>query len=70
VGAVPEIIKPLKDVVVKATERVELRCEIAPGDPKCDLHWYKDNKEIYSSKRSAFCLLKTNLFLLEMFKIY
>jgi hypothetical protein len=51
VGAAPEVVKELEDVEVKAPKPLTLECQITPGDPKAELHWFKDNKEIYDGKK-------------------
>ena len=51
VGDAPEIVTDLEDTTVIAPDNAVLECEITPGNPKAILHWYKDAKEIYKSKK-------------------
>lgn len=53
VGNPPEILEPLLDMLVVAPEEAHLECDIAPGDPPAEIHWYKENKEIYRTKRMS-----------------
>ena len=53
VGAAPEIVEPLTDQLVVTPDDAILECDISPGDPPAVIHWYKDNKEIYSNKKYA-----------------
>jgi len=40
-----------KTVTLKdSSEKVHLECTITAGDPKAQIHWYKNSKEIYSDK--------------------
>lgn len=51
VGKAPEIEEDLEDILTNAEEEVTLECTILPGDPKAEIHWYKEAKEIYAGKR-------------------
>ncbi len=44
-------MEPLSDKTLEARKETELKCKIADGEPSADLHWYKDNKELYAGKR-------------------
>jgi len=50
-GEAPELIEPLTDYEVTMPEEVTLECDFEPGNPPAAIHWYKDNKEIYASKK-------------------
>ena len=58
VGAAPEVKKELEDVEVNAPKSVSLECKITPGDPKAEIHWYKDNKEVYDGKKHQISYAK------------
>ena len=51
VGEPPAILEPLSDQVVVSPDDAILECYIDPGDPPAEIHWYKDNKEVYKSKK-------------------
>ena len=51
VGTKPKLITPLKDVKVTAPKATSLTCGISAGEPAPRIHWYKDGKEIYPSRK-------------------
>jgi hypothetical protein len=51
VGAAPEVKKELEDTEVKAPKSLTLECKITAGDPKAEIHWFKDNKEIQVERK-------------------
>ncbi len=50
-GSAPELLEELVDQVVITPDDAILECDISSGDPPAKLTWYKDDKEIRSSKR-------------------
>ena len=50
-GTAPKVLEPLVDQTVEAAKETALKCKISAGEPSADIHWYKDNKEIYAGKR-------------------
>ena len=57
-------------MTVTVPEKALLECSLTRGDPKAEIHWYKDSKEIYSDSHNelmykdkvAVCLIeKTQL---------
>lgn len=50
-GKKPKILTDLKDVKVASPKPVKLKCEIEPGEPAAKVTWYKEAKEIYSSRK-------------------
>jgi len=51
VGEGPELLKPLTDLVAIMPAEVTLECKIADGEPSVTVRWFKDNKEVYASKK-------------------
>lgn len=51
VGGPPELLEELRDMVALKKDDATLQCSINPGDPRADIHWFKDNKEIYKGKK-------------------
>ena len=51
VGAAPKVKKELDDLEITAPKTLNLECQISAGDPKAEIHWYKDNKEIYDGRK-------------------
>jgi len=51
IGAAPALLKELRDLETIAPKDFKLECSITKGDPKIEIHWYKDNKEIYDGKK-------------------
>jgi len=49
--AAPKLLEDLTDATFVAPEKAELSCRISAGDPAAEIHWYRDGKEIYKSKR-------------------
>jgi len=43
-GLSPELLDGLKNVRVNASEKVELKCRISPGDPTADVQWYRNGR--------------------------
>jgi len=52
-GKKPKIVTPLKDVKVTAQSTVTLTCDIEPGEPKANIKWYKESREIYEGKKHS-----------------
>ena len=50
-GTKPKVTAALKDAKVTAPKEVTLKAEISPGEPRAAIHWYKDAKEIYASRK-------------------
>jgi len=44
---------PLKDTKVTAQSTVTLTCDIEPGEPKANIKWYKESRELYEGKRHS-----------------
>ena len=51
VGSPPEVVEPLQNVVVQTPGKAVLKCDITPGDPVADVHWFKDSKELYKGRK-------------------
>ena len=49
-GKPPRVIEPLLDMEVNAGEDLTLECDLDLGEPKANITWYRDSKEIYPSK--------------------
>jgi len=47
VGESPELVKPLKDVIVVAPKSAVLECSINLGDPTAKVKFFKESKELY-----------------------
>ena len=47
----PQIKTYLRDIKVVAPQPATFTCDLEPGDPKAKIHWYKEAKEIYPSKK-------------------
>ena len=45
------MIEPLQNVEIQTSGEAVLRCDITPGDPVADVHWFKDSKELYKNKK-------------------
>lgn len=54
VGEPPKIKHKLEDVVVIAPEKGFLDCELYAGDPPATITWFKDNSQIYESRKYEF----------------
>jgi len=50
-GEAPELVKPLTNTIIIMPKEVTLECEISEGSPTASVRWFKDNKEIYGSKK-------------------
>ena len=50
-GAAPKLLEDLTDATLLAAEKAVLSCRISAGDPAAEIHWYRDGKEIYKSKK-------------------
>jgi len=50
-GAAPKLLEDLADAALVAPEKAVLSCRISAGDPAAEMHWYRDGKEIFKSKR-------------------
>jgi len=50
-GAAPKLLEELADATLVAPEKATLSCRISAGDPAAEMHWYRDGKEIFKSKR-------------------
>jgi len=50
-GAAPKLLEDLTDATLLAPEKAVLSCRISAGDPAAEVHWYRDGKEIYKSKK-------------------
>jgi len=50
-GTPPKVLKALVDQSVEAAKETVLNCKISAGEPAAEIHWYRDNKEIYAGKR-------------------
>ena len=50
-GAAPKLLEDLNDATLLAAEKAVLSCRISPGDPPAEMHWYRDGKELFKSKR-------------------
>jgi len=44
-------VTPLKDVKVTAQSTVTLTCDLDPGEPKANIKWYKESRELYEGKK-------------------
>lgn len=51
VGSPPEVVEPLQNVVMQTPGEAVLKCDITPGDPVADVHWFKDSKELYKGRK-------------------
>ena len=51
VGDPPRILSNVSDVVVTAPETATLDCAIKPGMRDFDVHWFKENKEVYRGRK-------------------
>ena len=45
-GDQPEVMEPLKDLLVISPETAVFQARINPGEPRAKLTWYKDDKEL------------------------
>ena len=52
VGCAPELLNDMKDVTIVAPTAGVMTCELKRGDPKADITWYKDNKQVYDGKKA------------------
>jgi len=52
-GKKPKIVTPLKDIKVTAQSTVTLTCDIEPGEPKANVKWYKESRELYEGKKHS-----------------
>jgi len=50
-GAAPKLLDDLNDATFVAPDKAVLSCRISPGDPAADIHWYRDGKEVFKSKK-------------------
>ena len=50
-GTAPKILEPLTDRTIEASKETTLKCKISSGEPAAEIHWYKDNKELYHGKK-------------------
>ena len=51
VGNAPALSSDMEDVTVIAPEDGVLECHMTRGDPKADIKWFKENKQIYAGKK-------------------
>ena len=51
VGTAPKLKDPLTDQSVVAPGNASLTCAIDRGEPKADVKWFKDAKEVYRGRR-------------------
>jgi len=50
-GKKPKIVTPLKDTKVTAQSTATLTCDLDLGEPKADVRWYKESRELYEGKK-------------------
>lgn len=50
-GNAPKLVDGLSDLTIVSPESVSLECKINLGDPKAEVHWYRDKKELAASKK-------------------
>ena len=51
VGDPPRILSNVSDVVVSSPETATLDCGIKPGMKDFEVHWFKENKEVYRGRK-------------------
>jgi len=52
-GKKPKILTPLKDTKVTAQSTATLTCDLDLGEPKADIRWYKESRELYEGKKHS-----------------
>jgi len=52
-GKKPKIVTPLKDIKVTAQSTATLTCDLDLGEPKADVRWYKESRELYEGKKHS-----------------
>lgn len=50
-GFAPKLIEDLEGGTFVAPDNIELSCRVNLGEPTSGVHWFRENKEIYTSKR-------------------
>jgi hypothetical protein len=50
-GVAPKLIDDLQDGVFVSPDKVQLSCRINLGEPTSEVHWFRESKEIYKSKK-------------------
>ena len=51
VGDAPELLTKLKDHTDTVHKDVTFECDIAPGQPKAKVYWYRDSHELYDGHK-------------------
>jgi len=46
-------VTPLKDTKVTAQSTATLTCDIDLGEPKADIRWYRESRELYEGKKHS-----------------
>ena len=67
VGSPPEILEELEDEAVSLRKKVTLECRVDRGDPKGDVHWFHNDREVYKNKRFDISI-EEDLITLEIHK--
>jgi len=46
-------VTPLKDIKVTAQSTATLTCDLDLGEPKANIKWYKESRELYEGKQHS-----------------
>ena len=50
-GTAPKLIDDLLDQTIISHDKAVLQCKINLGEPKAEVHWYREGKEVYKTKK-------------------
>jgi len=50
-GTAPKLLEDLEDGVFVAPDPIQLTCRVNLGEPTSEVHWFRENKEIYKTKK-------------------
>lgn len=50
-GTAPKLLEDLQDGVFVSPDPIKLACRVNLGEPTSEVHWFRENKEIYKTKK-------------------
>ena len=54
VGNAPRVLCSLEDTFAIAGKTLKLECDVTLGNPRGEIRWYKDAKELYKSQKYRY----------------
>ena len=53
-GVPPKVTEDLQDGTFVSPDTIQLSCRVNLGEPTSEVQWFRDNKEIYKTKKYEF----------------